>query len=97
MLLAEKMTELDIEGESFNFSNEIQVSVLELVKKIIALTGKEKIKPRVLGKAKNEIVQQYLSAKKAREVLKWKPKFSLEAGLNETIEWYEKFFSKREV
>ncbi|MHA2344793.1 MAG: GDP-mannose 4,6-dehydratase [Candidatus Hodarchaeales archaeon] len=94
MLLAEKMTELDIGGESFNFSNEIQVSVLELVNKIIAIMGTDKIKPQVLGEAKNEIVHQYLSAKKAKKILKWKPKYSLDEGLEETIDWYKKFFSK---
>jgi CDP-glucose 4,6-dehydratase len=94
LLLAEKMAEFDIKGESFNFSNEIQVSVLELVEKIIAIMGKENIKPKILADAKNEIVQQYLSAKKAREVLKWKPKYGLDEGIKETIEWYENFFRR---
>jgi len=93
MLLAEKMAELSISGEAFNFSNEIQVTVLELVNKIISLMGKKHIKPKILGKAKNEIVHQYLSAKKARTVLKWKPKYTLEEGLRETIAWYKQFFA----
>jgi CDP-glucose 4,6-dehydratase len=56
--------------------------------------GTDKIKPQVLGEAKNEIVHQYLSAKKAKKILKWKPKYSLDEGLEETIDWYKKFFSK---
>lgn len=94
LLLAEKMAELNINGEAFNFSNEIQVTVLELVNKIISLMGKKHIKPVVLGEAKNEIAHQYLSAKKARNILKWKPEYTLEKGLKETIEWYKKFFSE---
>jgi len=93
MLLAEKMAELDISGEAFNFSNETQVTVLELVNKIIAIMGKKHIKPLVLRKAKNEIPHQYLSAKKARTLLKWKPRYTLEEGLKETVGWYKKFFS----
>lgn len=90
LLLAEKMEKLGIQGEAFNFSNEIQVTVLELVEKILKVM-KSELKPRVLGKATNEIKHQYLSAKKAREILKWKPKYTLEEGLQRTIKWYRKF------
>jgi len=46
----------------------------------------------VLGETKGEINHQYLSAEKARKTLGWKPQYSLEAGLRETIAWYEEFF-----
>lgn len=88
LLLAEKMEELNIQGEAFNFSNEIQVTVLELVKKVIKLMGSN-LKPKILNEATNEIEHQYLSAKKAREILAWKPKYTLEEGLKKTIEWYK--------
>ena len=93
-MLAEKLYEMDIAGESFNFSNEIQVSVLQLVEKIIETIGSE-LNPEILGEAKNEIAHQYLSAKKARSVLNWRPHYTLEAGLKETIEWYKSFFDYR--
>ncbi|MCG2717859.1 MAG: GDP-mannose 4,6-dehydratase [Nanoarchaeota archaeon] len=94
LLLAEKMEELGIQGEAFNFSNEIQVTVLELVEKILKIM-KSDLKPKVLGEATNEIKHQYLSAKKARETLNWKPKYTLEEGLRRTTKWYEEFFSER--
>jgi CDP-glucose 4,6-dehydratase len=94
MHLAWKMRDRNINGEAFNFSNEIQVTVLDLVKKITSLMGKDDITPRVLERAKNEIHHQYLSAKKARKMLDWKPKYTLEQGLKETIDWYTKFFSE---
>lgn len=90
LLLAEEMEKLKIKGEAFNFSNEIQVTVLELVEKILKIM-KSELKPRVLGKATNEIKHQYLSAKKAREILKWKPRYTLEEGLHRTIKWYKEF------
>lgn len=93
MHLAEKMGELDIAGEAFNFSNEIQVTVLELVNKIISIMDKD-IKPDVQGTATHEIPHQYLSAKKARGVLGWKPKYTLDEGLKETVEWYIEFLSE---
>jgi CDP-glucose 4,6-dehydratase len=95
LFLAEKMDKLLIYGEAFNFSNEIQISVLELVKKILKMMGREDLEPIVLNEAKNEIRHQYLSAQKAREVLGWKPLYTLEKGLSETIEWYREFFSDK--
>jgi len=94
LLLVEKMGELGIQGEAFNFSNEIQVTVLELVEKILKIM-KSSLKPKVLGEATNEIKHQYLSAKKARKILNWKPRYTLEEGLRRTIKWYEEFFSEK--
>lgn len=93
LLLAEKMEELNIQGEAFNFSNEIQVTVLELVNKVIKLMESDS-KPKILNEVINEIKHQYLSAKKAKEMLGWRPKYTLEEGLKRTIEWYRKFLAE---
>ncbi len=95
ILLAERMAELPIHGQSFNFSNEIQLTVLELTNQILRLMGREDLAPVILDEAKNEIRHQYLSAAKARRVLGWKPGYSLEQGLGETIAWYQEFFSEQ--
>ncbi|WP_321419181.1 GDP-mannose 4,6-dehydratase [uncultured Methanomethylovorans sp.] len=92
--LAEKMDNANIIGEAFNFSNELQISVLELVERIISLTKKENLKPKVLGVAKNEIIHQSLSAEKARRILNWKPMYTLDEGLERTIKWYKDFFEE---
>lgn len=92
--LAEKMDDEKILGEAFNFSNELQISVLELVEKIISLMGKENIKPKVLGTARNEIIHQSLSAEKARKMLEWAPAYTLDEALERTIDWYKKFFEE---
>ena len=94
MLLAEKMEDESLHGEAFNFSNEIQVTVLDLTKKVLALMGREDLEPVIQNQASNEIKHQYLSAKKARKLLDWKPIYTLEQGLQETIEWYKDFFAK---
>ncbi len=91
LLLAEKMENKEIHGESFNFSNENQIKVIELVEIILNLMSSN-LKPRILNIASNEIRHQYLSAKKAKETLGWKPKFSIEEGLKKTIAWYKEFF-----
>lgn len=89
--LAEKMEDPKIHGEAFNFSNELQVSVLELTSKILKLMSRTDLEPVILNQATNEIKHQYLSAKKARELLGWKPKYNLDDALKETIEWYTEF------
>lgn len=89
--LAEKMAELpEIHGQAFNFSNERPSTVLDLVTLILRLMGRLDLEPIVQNQVTNEIRRQYLSAKKAREVLGWKPIWDMETGLNETIEWYRK-------
>ncbi len=91
LLLGEKMNDLKLEGEAFNFSNEIQLTVLDLVNKILELM-KSDLKPIILNQGTNEIRHQYLSAKKAREVLGWKSAYTLEEGLEKTIAWYRNYF-----
>lgn len=91
--LAEKVVELNLGGQAFNFSNEIQLTVLELVNKILKIMGSD-IKPIILNQGSNEIIHQYLSAKKARTVLGWSPNYTIDEGLSKTIEWYKDFLKK---
>ncbi|HXG91178.1 MAG TPA: GDP-mannose 4,6-dehydratase [Blastocatellia bacterium] len=83
----------ELAGEAFNFSNEIQMTVLELARMILRLAGRDELELDVRAEAKNEINHQYLDASKAREALGWHPHFSLEEGLARTIEWYREFFN----
>jgi len=91
MLLAEQLAARpELKGEAFNFSNEIQVTVSQIVAEILKLM-KSNLKPEIRDEVSNEIRHQYLSAEKTRSLLNWKPLFSLDAGLQRTIEWYRKF------
>ncbi len=93
LLLAERMEENNLAGEAFNFSNEIQLTVLELVEKILKKMNSN-LKPKVLNQGSNEIKHQYLSAEKARKLLNWTPAYTIDEGLEKTIEWYTEFFKK---
>jgi len=91
MLLAEKLAaDPALAGQAFNFSNEIQVPVRELVERILRAMGSD-LEPEVRDEARHEIRHQYLSAAKARRVLGWEPLFTLDEGLGRTIRWYEDF------
>ena len=92
MLLAEALAKApDLKGQAFNFSNEIQVTVSEIVAQILKLMASN-LQADIRNEVINEIYHQYLSARKARERLNWKPLFTLEEGLRNTIDWYEEFF-----
>lgn len=91
LTLAERLAaDKNLIGHAFNFSNESQVTVSELVDRILALM-KSDLRPDVRNEAVNEIREQYLSAAKARDVLGWKPLFTLDEGLRRTINWYRDF------
>jgi CDP-glucose 4,6-dehydratase len=91
LLLAKSMEHKAIHGEAFNFSTEHPLTVAEIVKKILEAMESD-LKPKILNKATNEIKDQYLSAQKARDVLNWRPLYTLEEGLKETVSWYEELF-----
>ncbi|OHB58197.1 MAG: sugar dehydratase [Planctomycetes bacterium RBG_13_44_8b] len=89
-LLAEKMRKENLAGEAFNLSDENPITVIELVGTIYRIANKEP-NYKILNKAKYEIKNQYLCSRKARKILGWKPKYSLEEGLRNAIEWYRNY------
>jgi CDP-glucose 4,6-dehydratase len=95
MLLAERLAASPrLRGEAFNFSYGNQVTVLELVNRILVLMQSD-FKPEILTEAGNEILMQYLNSAKARKILGWEPLFTLEDGLDKTIAWYKEFLSTK--
>jgi CDP-glucose 4,6-dehydratase len=91
--LVEKMDDSTIVGQAFNFGNDTPMTVLEITNEILSLMGCPDLEPIILNQAKGEILEQYLSAKKAKEILGWKPKFSVRDGLTETIKWYRDYLT----
>lgn len=93
MTLAEALAgDRSLAGSAFNFSNEAQVSVLELVARILRLMDSS-LEPDVRNEATGEIRLQYLSAALARERLGWSPRFTLDEGLTRTIAWYRRLLA----
>jgi CDP-glucose 4,6-dehydratase len=80
----------DLAGHAFNFSNEEPLTVRQIVARILAAVGRGDLEPEVRNEASNEIREQFLSSKKAREMLAWKPRFTLDQGLQRAAAWYRK-------
>jgi CDP-glucose 4,6-dehydratase len=92
--LAEALAERpQLNGQAFNFSNELQINVLELVERIRTLMNSE-LEPEVRNEASNEIRNQYLDASKARNMLGWHAQHTLDEGLVKTIAWYRNFYDE---
>ncbi len=94
LTLAENMSANSaLHGHVFNFSTEEPLTVLTLTDRILTLM-QSNLTPIVKNEATHEILKQHLSAKKAKTLLNWTPKYSLEEGLIKTIAWYTQFFSQ---
>ena len=95
LLLAEKIEEA--RGEAFNFGSGEPIQMLDLVKQIVRLMGKEnELAPEVLlqTKIEREIDAQYLCSEKVFREFGWMPKVDLTEGLSRTIEWYRAHLSQ---
>jgi CDP-glucose 4,6-dehydratase len=86
--LADAMEDEHFHGQAFNFGTETPLSVLDLVGEISRLIGRADLPPVVQNQASHEIPRQYLDCAKAREWLEWKPRWTMEQGLAETLAWY---------
>ena len=77
-------------GEVINLGSGTEISVKELIEKIAQILGKDNyeikvVKPRLRP---FDVQRLYASIKKAKKLLNWEPKISLEEGLNKTIKWF---------
>lgn len=87
--LALRLDDPAVRGQAFNFGHGLPVSVLDLVQKLIALGPNRDLVPLVTNTARGEIRDQFLSSDKAKRLLGWQARWSLEDGLTRTFRWYE--------
>ncbi len=77
-------------GEIINIGSNFEISIGDLAHKIISLLGKEvKIKTddsRIRPKD-SEVERLWCDNTRAKELLNWEPKRTLDEGLEETINW----------
>lgn len=94
LLLAESLTnQSELRGEAFNFSDEVQLTVGEIVDRILENSSSE-LKPIIGDTAQNEIPNMGLNCDKARTMLGWEPRTDFDASLAKTANWYKQWFTK---
>jgi CDP-glucose 4,6-dehydratase len=93
LCLAERLYRGEFHGEAFNFGTETPLTVMELVDRVLAVMGAPDLPPVILDEATHEIREQYLDCTKARTLLNWRPRFTLEEGLRRSVEWYRQYLA----
>jgi dTDP-glucose 4,6-dehydratase len=75
-------------GEIYNVSSGNELDNLTLVKKILKIMGKSEDLIEFVEDRPGHDVRYSLDSSKIRRELQWKPKYSLEDALKNTVEWY---------
>ncbi len=79
-------------GQVVNAGSNYEISIGDLAKTIIKLIGKEveiKCDEQRLRPEKSEVNRLWADNTKIKKLTGWQPKFTLEEGLKETIQWIE--------
>jgi CDP-glucose 4,6-dehydratase len=82
-----------LRGEPFNFSQEINIEVIDIVRRILTLMD-SKTEPQINETAKAEIRFMQVNCDKARTVLDWRPRHDFDLALVETVKWYRGYLSR---
>ncbi len=96
LTIAENMDRPEIVGQAFNLSTGNGMTVIKIVGEVMKAMGKTGMEPIILNMAKSEIHDQTLSSEKAGRLLHWKPSYTIEEGLAETIAWYLHYFKNQD-
>lgn len=92
--LAEQAHRPDLRGRAYNFSEYRPMTVLEICRKTLEASGRSDLEIVVERTARHEIREQWLDSTRARTELNWMPLFGLEAGLLQTVGWYEAYLGR---
>jgi len=87
-------------GKTVNIGVGKDISIEELVRKILSLIGKEgsvEIEDLRIRPEKSEVMQLLSDTRLAQRLFQWAPRYTLEDGLRETIEWYRQNLSRFKV
>lgn len=76
-------------GKAFNIGYGEKTSLNDLYKKLSELLEKTDISPRYEKEREGDIKHSTASIEKAKEILKYNPQYSVNEGLELTIDWYK--------
>jgi CDP-glucose 4,6-dehydratase len=91
LAVADSLDRPEHRGRAWNAGNGSPMAVLDLVRRVIAASGRE-VEPEIAGEGtpEGEIDRQWLDSSAIRDELGWRPQWDLDRGLAETYAWYER-------
>ena len=79
-------------AEPVNFGTGKEISILNLANKLIDLCDKKgDVKPVQVEPRIGEVERLIANASRAKELLGWEPKYGIDEGLGEFVQWYRKY------
>ena len=87
-------------GKVVNIGTGTDISVEALVTKILNLAGKRgemEVEDQRIRPEKSEVMQLLSDTRLAQKLFKWAPRYTLEEGLRETMEWYQKNLARFKI
>ncbi|MGZ3514989.1 MAG: SDR family NAD(P)-dependent oxidoreductase [Thermodesulfobacteriota bacterium] len=87
-------------GRVVNIGSGTDISIEELVTKVLGLMekkGEVEVEDRRIRPEKSEVMQLLSDTRLAQKLFRWVPRYTLEEGLRETIEWYRKHLTRFKV
>ena len=94
LMLIDALDDQRLYGETFNFSLEVRMTVLEVVKMLMEVAGRPGSSGiSIRNDAKGEIPDMMLDCQKARRLLGWRPMLSFQEGVAKTAKSYQRIFA----
>jgi NAD dependent epimerase/dehydratase len=87
-------------GKVVNIGTGTDISIEALVTKILNLLGKRgeiEVEDQRIRPEKSEVMQLLSDTRLAQKLFQWAPRYTLEEGLQETMEWYQKNLSRFKI
>jgi len=82
-----------IDGEVINLGSQEEISILDLAKLILELTGSSSLIEMIKGREEDP-KRRCPDITKAKKLLNWEPKVSLKEGLKKTVEWLKSYIRR---
>lgn len=93
ILMFENLIDKKLNGQVFNFGTGNSRYISEVIKVIIKKCNSN-LEPITKKFINAEILHQQVSSEKALKTLNWKPQYTFDDGIDETIEWYKTYYTK---
>ena len=78
-------------GETINIGSNFEISIGDIVKKVLSITGTEKqisVDAGRIRPGKSEVERLWCDNTKAKHLLGWEPSVGFDDGLRKTVEWF---------